>query len=103
MAKGVLTGSTGANDSKNPTSFTGILAIDGEEVPILRSNYITRTLLVPAGEHGIRFTYLPASYTTGILVSRISSVGLLLTLAAAVVFSCVRMLRRKKDTGKQLP
>ncbi|HPY65677.1 MAG TPA: YfhO family protein [Bacteroidales bacterium] len=77
--------------------------IDGEEVPILRSNYITRTLLVPAGEHGIRFTYLPASYTTGILVSRISSVGLLLTLAAAVVFSCVRMLRRKKDTGKQLP
>ncbi|MDD7380293.1 MAG: 2-isopropylmalate synthase [Succiniclasticum sp.] len=27
-------GSTGANDSKNPTSFTGILAIDGEEVPV---------------------------------------------------------------------
>lgn len=73
--------------------------IDGEETPILRSNYITRTLYVPAGEHQIRFTYLPASYTTGILVSRISSAALLLALLAAVVFTGVRMSRKKKDTG----
>lgn len=74
--------------------------IDGEEVPILRSNYITRTLYVPAGEHRIRFTYLPASYTTGILISRISSSALLLALLAAVVFAGVGMLRKKKDTEK---
>ncbi|HBG52979.1 MAG TPA: hypothetical protein DDW70_02015, partial [Rikenellaceae bacterium] len=74
--------------------------IDGEEVPILRSNYITRTLFVPAGEHQVRFTYLPSSYTTGILVSRISSAALLLALLTTMVFAGVHTLRKKKDTGK---
>jgi len=71
--------------------------IDGDEVPILRSNYITRTLYVPKGEHRIRFAYLPSSYTTGVMISRFSSAGLLLSLLAAIVFQCVGMLRRKKE------
>ena len=74
--------------------------IDGEEVPILRSNYITRTLYVPEGEHHIRFTYLPSSYTTGILISRSSSSVLLLMLLAVVIAGSVRMSRKKRDTGK---
>ncbi|HHV03916.1 MAG: YfhO family protein [Bacteroidales bacterium] len=73
--------------------------IDGNEVPILRSNYITRTLYVPEGEHQIRFTYLPSSYTTGIMISRISSSALLLSLLAAVVTGCVGMLRKKREKG----
>lgn len=80
--------------------------IDGEEVPILRSNFITRTLLVPAGEHHIRFVYKPASYTAGVLVSRISSLGLLMVLLAAAVLGVIRLrpavrtLQKKKDTEK---
>ncbi|MFY9116938.1 MAG: YfhO family protein [Bacteroidales bacterium] len=80
--------------------------IDEEEVPILRSNYITRTLLVPAGQHHIRFTYKPACYTTGVLVSRISSLGLLAALLAAIVLGVIRLrlssgtLQKKKDTEK---
>ncbi len=73
--------------------------IDGQEAQIYRSNYITRTLLVPEGEHQILFTYLPSSYTTGIVISRISSGALLLALLAAIGTGCVRMLRRKKETG----
>jgi hypothetical protein len=72
--------------------------IDGQEARICRSNYITRTLRVPEGEHEIRFTYLPSSYTTGIMISRISSGALLLALLAAIAAVCVRILRKKKET-----
>jgi len=71
--------------------------IDGQEAQICRSNYITRTLRIPEGEHQIRFTYLPSSYTTGILISRISSGALLLALLAAIGTGCVRMLRKKRE------
>ncbi|NLA16246.1 MAG: YfhO family protein [Bacteroidales bacterium] len=73
--------------------------IDNVEVPILRSNFITRTLLVPAGNHNIRFTYKPASYTTGVLVSRISSLALLGALLLAVILGVVRTLQKRK--GKE--
>ncbi|MDD3104866.1 MAG: YfhO family protein [Bacteroidales bacterium] len=72
--------------------------IDGQEVQICRSNYITRTLLVPKGEHQVRFTYLPSSYTTGIIISRVSSGALLLALLAAIAIGCAGMLRKKKET-----
>jgi len=72
--------------------------IDGQEAQICRSNYITRTLRVPEGEHEIRFTYMPSSYTTGIMISRISSGALLLALLAAIAAGCVRILRKKKET-----
>ncbi|MFA5752872.1 MAG: YfhO family protein, partial [Bacteroidales bacterium] len=71
--------------------------IDGQEAQICRSNYITRTLRIPEGEHQIRFTYLPSSYTTGILISRISSGALLLALLAAIGTGCVRMSRKKRE------
>ena len=74
--------------------------IDDVEVPILRSNFITRTLLVPAGDHTIRFTYKPASYTTGVLVSRISSSALLAALLLAVILGVVRTLQKRK--GKEM-
>ena len=74
--------------------------IDDVEVPILRSNFITRTLLVPARDHTIRFTYKPASYTTGVLVSRISSSALLAALLLAVILGVVRTLQKRK--GKEM-
>lgn len=40
-------------------------SIDGEETPILRTNSILRSVLVPGGEHEIIFTFDPPTYATG--------------------------------------
>jgi len=73
--------------------------IDGEEVPILRANYVARALLVPAGVHNIRFSFEPGSYKTGLMLSRISSGFILLSLLGTAVFRTVRTSQKKKDTG----
>lgn len=63
--------------------------VDDEEVPILRANYLLRALCLPAGEHEIRFHYLPRSYTMATVFSKISSSVLLILLAACIVSAIV--------------
>jgi len=58
--------------------------IDDTPIEIARANYILRALPLPAGSHTIRFAFAPESYTKGAGYSRISSVLLLLGLAAGV-------------------
>ena len=70
-------------------------AVDGEPVNLIRADWTLRAALLPAGEHEVVMTFLPDSYRTGVTVSRIASIGLiLLTLVAIglVVYS-----KRKKD------
>ena len=60
--------------------------IDGAEAPIIRTDYVLRGLLVPAGTHTIRFVFHPASYYTGQKVQvAASSIMVLLLLGAVVV------------------
>lgn len=54
-------------------------AIDGEEAPIFRANWILRGLQIPAGDHEIVFTFEPESFYKGATYSRIAS-GLLIAL-----------------------
>lgn len=58
--------------------------IDGNEVPILRADYVLRALHVPAGKHTIEFIFKPAAYTVGNKITSASSWLLLI-----VVFGCV--------------
>ncbi len=43
--------------------------IDGQETEILKTNYVLRSVVVPAGKHTISFTFHPASYEKGLLVT----------------------------------
>jgi uncharacterized membrane protein YfhO len=56
-------------------------SIDGRDVPLYRADYAIRGVLVPAGEHTVRFDYRPRSFYLGAGVSLIS---LLLLIALAI-------------------
>ncbi len=68
--------------------------IDGKETPIIRTNYVLRGLMVPAGQHQIQFVFQPASYYTGQTLTMIASILILLALAAAAYFT-FRPVRNK--------
>ncbi|HZL76222.1 MAG TPA: YfhO family protein, partial [Bacteroidales bacterium] len=39
--------------------------VDGKESKYFRANYVLRAMIVPGGDHEIRFTFKPSSYYTG--------------------------------------
>ena len=57
--------------------------IDGKESPIIRTNYVLRGLVIPAGRHDIHFVFHPESYYTGETISLIASIIILLFLVVA--------------------
>lgn len=54
--------------------------VDGKESKYFRANYVLRAMIIPGGNHEIRFTFRPSSYYTGNTVSLASSVILILLL-----------------------
>ena len=77
--------------------------IDGQEIPIVRVNYILRALPVPAGEHEIEFKCVDDVYNISARISLWSSilVGLLLlALAGFIVKREVLDMRRKALNAK---
>lgn len=73
-----------------------IAHIDGKEVPHFRSDYILRTMVIPAGEHEIEFNYVPHARLLGCKISNISSVICILVLLAGCGYGIWR--RRKEST-----
>ena len=47
--------------------------IDGKEIPHFRVNYVLRGMIIPAGDHEIKFRFEPASYIVGNKISYASS------------------------------
>ena len=69
--------------------------VDGQEVKILRANYILRALNIPAGEHTIVFEFKPDSFKKGELWSRITSGVLVLMLLATVAGFLLNSYRQR--------
>ncbi len=59
--------------------------IDGKETPHFRANYLLRAMVLPEGEHEIRFYFEPASYITGNKISMASSVLFFLLTAGYLI------------------
>jgi hypothetical protein len=61
--------------------------LDGKESKYFRADWVLRGMVVPAGDHEIRFTFKPSSYYVGNKVSLASSVLLILLCAGYFFFS----------------
>lgn len=72
--------------------------IDGQELPILRANYVLRALQLPRGNHQVEFKFEPASYHTGETISLIASILLVLG-AAFVVYKEVRSRKEQPSSA----
>jgi uncharacterized membrane protein YfhO len=59
--------------------------IDDKEAPIIRTNYVLRGLVVPAGKHNIRFEFHPTSFYTGKTISQVTAIIIWLLILAAIL------------------
>ena len=73
--------------------------IDGAEKSFFRADYVLRGMVVPGGNHEIKFIFEPASYYTGNKISMASSLIFILLVAGYIAV----MLRNKKRVSKDDP
>ena len=71
--------------------------VDGEPVELFRADWTLRAAQLPAGEHEVVMTFLPASYRTGALVSAIASLLLLALALFSLGRNCLIMRRNEKS------
>jgi uncharacterized membrane protein YfhO len=60
--------------------------VDGEDVPLVRVNYVLSGLEVPAGEHQVQLTFEPEGWGTAKLLSRAGSLLLAALLGLSIRF-----------------
>jgi hypothetical protein len=58
--------------------------IDGNEVPIIRANYVLRALEIPAGKHKVEFKFEPDAFFKGNKITTTSSWATLLVLLGSL-------------------
>ena len=90
------------NDTKGFAVFSEIYyphgwvaRIDGNEVPIFRTNYILRGLEVPAGQHTIEFTFEPKVYSYGNMITTVSTLLLVLMIIGTILIE-LEVIKPKK-------
>ena len=61
--------------------------IDNVETPIVKTNYVLRGLVVPAGNHAIRFEFKPTTIKNSIIASTFASILLWLGIVTMIVMA----------------
>ena len=54
------------------------VTVDGRPAQLYRTNYLLRGVVVPPGEHTVRFSFLPISFYAGVCVSACALLAMLL-------------------------
>jgi hypothetical protein len=67
-----------------------IATIDGKPADYFRADYVLRSMVLPAGDHEIVFSFKPSSYITGNRISLASSVLLILLIAGYFAFPYIK-------------
>ncbi|MFM2015599.1 MAG: hypothetical protein RIQ51_1089 [Bacteroidota bacterium] len=73
--------------------------IDDKETPIVKTNYVLRGLVVPAGEHTIKFEFKPGSITSARQIASVASILLWLSLVTMIAFG-IKNLNKKENSAK---
>jgi hypothetical protein len=73
--------------------------IDDKETPIVKANYVLRGLVVPAGEHTIKFEFKPGSITSARQIASVASILLWLSLVTMIAFG-IKNLNKKENSAK---
>jgi hypothetical protein len=71
--------------------------VDEKETPIVKVNYVLRGLVVPAGDHNIKFEFKPASITIARQIAGIASILLWLSLVTMIAFAVKNMNKRENS------
>ena len=73
--------------------------INDKETPIVKVNYVLRGLVVPTGDHAIKFEFKPASITGARQIAGVASILLWLSLITMIAFA-FKNLNKKENTAK---
>ncbi|MGN6604016.1 MAG: YfhO family protein [Ginsengibacter sp.] len=64
--------------------------IDGNKANYVKTDYVLRGMLIPAGNHEIEWRFEPKSFTTGRMISIIANILVALLIIATIVFYAVK-------------
>jgi hypothetical protein len=73
--------------------------IDGKPYDYLRADWILRAMVVPSGNHEIRFSFEPSAYYTGNTISLASSVLFILFAGGYIAFKLVNKKKQQPDAS----
>ena len=70
--------------------------IDEQETPIIKVNYVLRGLVIPAGEHKIKFEFKPASVTRAKQIAGVASILLWIALFVFIGMTIKQFIDKQK-------
>ncbi len=73
-----------------------IALLNGEEIPIHKTNYLLRGVEIPAGSHTLELDFRPSSYYNGIILS---SISMLFQLGLGLVL-LIQFINHRKKSGE---